>query len=290
MRCRTLLVTAIGLLYLLSSTVSDGSETSWPHVEKDFFIEASRGALPHVDIVNQIGRNPDTDKKGSPVPVFLGRDIWDLGIAGATPWLPPTAARIHQIASCDDEDGGAGGDTGALSVRIMGLDPTFERAQEDLELDGLTAVPTTIAYTMIYRMDVLTAGSVGRNVCHIDATADVDGTVTARISTGNNRSAMAIYQCPADKTCYIVFYDAFLTRELGVETFAAVSLMIKSFGGVWMLQRPFGLSGDGGSNVDRRVLLPIKVVAKSYVKMIANPSKDGQDISAGFSMLLIDTN
>ncbi|KKK59552.1 hypothetical protein LCGC14_3033250, partial [marine sediment metagenome] len=126
------------------------------------------------DRVRLKGVKPDTDQIASVTAVVIGRDIWDLGIAGATMWLPPQAARTHQIASSSAEDG-AGGATGALTIRIFGLDAAYLLQQEDLVLNGAGNVPTASPYTMIHRMFVLTAGSAGRNLGNIDATADTDG-------------------------------------------------------------------------------------------------------------------
>lgn len=278
----------LGLL-LIACLAFTGNTGWWQYGSantSDFFLEIAKGNVPGHYIVHKFGRNPDTDQIASATAVIIGRDIWDLGIAGATMWVPPTAARVHQIASSDDEDGGAGTDTGALTLRVFGLDASFALTQEDIVLNGTTDVATS-AMTMIYRMEVLTAGTAGRNLGNIDATADVDGTVTARVTINNNQSAMAIYQVPAATTCYEYGNFASLHKAGGAATFADTAIMLKDFGGVWRLQDAYDLATDGQPHVHHPETLPNAIPAKSYVKMVANPSKDAQDVSAGFDLLCI---
>ncbi len=246
------------------------------------------GNIAGLSHVNKFGRNPDTDQIASATAVVIGRDIWDLGIAGATMWVPPTAARTHQIASSNDEDGGAGTDTGALTICIFGLDADYALQQESLTLNGTTNVPTVNTYTMIYRMYVLTAGSAKCNLGHIDATADDDDTVTARITADNNQTEMAIYEVPAAKTGYIYNFYASLRKAGGGATFADATLMLKDFDSVWRVQDSLCVGTDGTSYASREYAIPIEICAKGYIKVIANPSKDAQDISAGFDLLLVD--
>lgn len=253
---------------------------------KSHGLEVSRGLVPGQMSVNKYGRNPDIDQIGSVTAVAIGRDIWDLGIAGATMWLPPTTARTHQVASSNAEDG-AGTSTGALTIRVFGLDAAFALQQEDLALNGLTDVPTANTYTMIHRMFVLTAGSAGRNLGNIDATADTDATVTARVTADNNQTKMAIYQIPAFMTGYVFATYASVHKVGGVATFADTALMVKDFGGVWREQDTMEVSVEGSSTVERDYRTPLVVSARAYVKMVADPSKDGQDVSAGFDLVLV---
>ncbi len=257
-------------------------------VPDPFYLELARGNVSNVSAINKFGRNPDIDQIGSVTTVKIGRDIWDLGIAGATMWLPPTTARTHQIASSNDEDGGAGGDTGALTLRIFGLDANYVFQQEDVTLNGTTNVATASTYTMIHRMYVLTAGSTGRNLGNIDATADSDTTVTARITIDNNQTAMAIFQIPGNKTGYMLNAYASLHKAGGATTFADAALMIMEFGATWRLQDSFPAATEGSPRIQHDWAVPFVVPAKAYIKIVGNPSKDAQDMSGGFDVVLMD--
>ncbi len=256
-----------------------------PQVVMPFPTAISVGEFTAYTFINKFGRNPDCDAAASATAVVIGRDIWDNGIAGATMWVPPTEARIHALVSTDDEDGGGVGPTGALTIRIFGLDADYLLQQEDLTLDGDQAINTVKAYTMIHRMYVLTAGTDGRNVGKITATAATDGTVTAAITIDNNQTAMAIYQIPADKTGYLFCFYASLQRRSQATKYVDAMLMLKEFGGVWRLHDTFAMASSA-NHTEHSYTHPFVVPAKAYLKVVADPSADAQDISAGFDLML----
>ena len=105
----------------------------------DAYLKIAAGAYDKHSSINKFGRNPDCDQAASATAVSVGRDIWDLGIAGAVAWVPPSA---------------------------------------------------------------------GRNLGNIDATADTDSTVTARVSADMSQTLMAIYQVPVAKAGYITHFAA----------------------------------------------------------------------------------
>lgn len=252
-----------------------------------FFTEVALGNVPGHTIINKFGRNPDCDQIASATAVNIGRDIWDLGIAGATMWVPPTEARLHAIAG-DATD--ALDDVGARTLRIFGLDDAWALQQEDHSMhatDGSTPVNTALAYTMIYRMEVLTTGSGGVNVGNITATAATDSTVTAQITALNNQTAMAIFQIPAATTGLLYGYDGSIHKSGGAAKLADITIMLKNFGGPWRAHEGLDVTSDGQPYNHHPYTLPILLQAKSYVKMVANPSADGQDISASFDIICV---
>ena len=253
-------------------------------------LDISGGLVPGVSHINKYGRNPDCDIKGSSSAVNIGRSIWDGGIGGAVNWLAPTVSRIHQLKSTsvnDDTDGG-GTNPGARTVQIYGLDANFALFNETLTLDGTTNVPTS-AYTMIYRMIVRSAGATGWNEGTITATADTDSTVTAQITIGNNQTLMTQFMVPANKKGYIVDYSGTLKKTGGVAKFADVFLMSMEFGQVWRV-RESGSCASDGQNKFFHDFRPYKTLqAKELVEIRANPSVDGQDVSASFDLILVGT-
>lgn len=250
-----------------------------------FFTEVALGNVPGHTIINKFGRNPDCDQIASATAVTIGRDVWDLGIAGATMWVPPTAASIHQLTAGTED--GSGGLTGALTVRVFGLDAAYALQEETVTLNGNSNVPTANTYTMIHRMEVLTTGSAGHNVGNIDATADEGSTVTARITINNNQTAMAIFQIPAATTGLLYGYDGSIHKSGGAAKLADITIMLKTFGGPWRAHEGLDVTSDGQPYNHHPYTLPIQLPAKSYVKMVANPSADAQDISASFDIICV---
>lgn len=259
-------------------------------LQDDPIVQIAFGDVPGRSLIVKFGRNSDCDQAastggGGATPI--GRDIWDGGIAGAAAWVPPTAARIHNLASANNEDGGStGGNTGALTVKVFGLDGSFAEQEETVSLGGITDAATINSYTMIYRMEVLTVGSAGRNLGGITATAAVDGTVTAKITADMNQSLMAIYQVPADRKGVIIQWGGDIHRKGGAQKFVDIFLMTMKFGGPWRVRDTEAFATDG-TNGDTLAVHKV-VEAKEYVKIIADPSADAQDIAGKFEIVMED--
>ena len=257
-------------------------------IRGESLLAIARGNVSGITHINKFGRNPDIDPAASSTAVNIGRTIWDGGIAGAVNWLAPTAARIHQIVSTDADDDGAPGGAGARTVRVYGLDANFALQQEDVVLNGTSNVATVKTYTMIYRIIVLTAGATGYNEGAITATADSDGTVTAKITAQNNQTLMAVYQIPAATKGYMYHYYASLHKTGGAAKFADVFLLSMRDGGVWRIRDATDLASDGSTYLERNFDVPKVFEAKELIQIVANPSADAQDISAGFDLILVD--
>jgi hypothetical protein len=257
--------------------------------QKSFIVEVAKGRVPGHSLVHKFGRNPDTDSAASATAVPVGRDVWDGGIAGATAWVPPTTARIHDLVSDNDEDGGAGTDTGALTVNVVGLDAAYHLQEEVVTMNGVTNAPTTATFTMIHRMEVLSAGSAGRNLGNITATAQTDSTVTAKSTADMNQTLMAIYQVPAGKTGYVVgWYFGIGRTGFGAAVSADGFFMVKEDGEVWHVHDTATVSRDGQNWFDEQTNLAESVPAKGLIKIAADPSADAQDTHGGFDLILVD--
>lgn len=166
--------------------------------QTDFNLDVARGLVSGQEGVNKFGRNPS-------IAAATREDLWTAGGL----WVPPTTARLHDIASTDVNDDGSPVGTGARTIRVFGLTAwgTAE-VSEDIIMDGTTNVPTVNSYVIIHRMIVLTVGSTGGNVGVISATAQTDATVTAEIAATNNQTQMAIYGIPSTQTLYLTGFDA----------------------------------------------------------------------------------
>ena len=239
----------------------------------DNALEIGRGNVSGQSSLLKFGRNSDVDTGGY-------EDIWD---GGAT-WVPPTTARVHDIASSSANDDSAG--TGARTVVVIGLNGSYAVTTETVELTASTETPTSNSYIIIYRMYVATAGSGGANAGTITATAQTDATVTAQISVGFNQTLMAVYQVPAGKTAYLRRYYASMNNPTAT-TSADVRLLVKPFGEVYQTKHIVGLLSAGTSFVDYRYDLPLVITEKSIIKLAAQVSANNIDISGGFDLVLI---
>lgn len=153
-------------------------------------LAASLDLIPGLSSLNKFGECSKA-ASGTPTDIWSGAD----GVTGPAIWLPPTAARVHQLAStsANDTDGG----TGARTVRVYYIDAwTGGFYSVDRTLNGLSnvALPSCV---LIYRIKCLTWGTGGVNAGVITATAEApDSRVTAAITTGQNQTQMDIYGVP----------------------------------------------------------------------------------------------
>ena len=173
-----------------------------------FAMAVAQGWLPGFAKVNKFGHATDCDSG-------IATDIWD-GADGALStdvWVPPTAARIHAIASSDVNDVAAGSGTGKIKVYGLASWDTAETS-EDVVMDGTNDVNTQTAYVIIHRMHP-TDDAVGVNAGDITATAATDGTITAAILAGETQTQMAIYGIPSTQTLQISCARAQIVKLTG---------------------------------------------------------------------------
>lgn len=235
-------------------------------------LSLARGVIKGHSAVLKFGRNTDVDTAAN-------EDIWD----GGGVWVPPTAARIHNLASTDatDDDG----DDGARTVEVFGLDANFLEISETVTLNGVSNVSTVNSYTRIHRMKVKTAGVDGQNNGTIAATAVTDATVTAQISIGQNQTLMAIYTILAGKTGYMVSFFANMNRSNSTGS-ADIRLLIRPENEVYQVKAHVGIIGSGTSHFMHVYIVPLKINAKSDIKIDGNVSSNNTDLSAGFDLAL----
>jgi hypothetical protein len=116
----------------------------WPLASKDFMLDVAMGRVPGVSYINKFGRNPDIDTATVP------EDIWD----GGGIWVPPTAARTHDIVSSSVEDVGTLLSTGSADTGSSTT--TLYDAAADFVTDGVAAGDTVINDTNYDHSTVIT--------------------------------------------------------------------------------------------------------------------------------------
>jgi hypothetical protein len=156
-----------------------------------FYLAVQQGKVPGYSMVNKFGYNP-TIGSGS------FETIWETG--GNYSWQS-TAVTVD-VVSDDVNDDVAG--TGARTLRIQGLDGSYNFAEETVDMDGTTTVTTTQTFLRVFRMSVETAGSSGNNEGTITVTYTGGSDVAATISAGNGQTLMALYTIPAGYTGYLL--------------------------------------------------------------------------------------
>lgn len=234
----------------------------------------------HTITVNKFGRAPGYVDNGQ------ATDIWDLD---QPIWLAPTASRIHAIVSTSTNDTSASG-TGARTIRVYGLrEWDGVESSEDISLTGTSPVNTTRSWVIIHRMKVLTSGASGPNVGVITATAATDGTVTAQILAGEGQTQMAIYGVGSRHNAFLTGYYASVQRE-PTAAGASIEVLVNPFPDdqptVFLVKHTQGVVTTGTSYFRHDFNPYVKYAGPCIIKIQANGTKDGMDVSAGFDLIL----
>ena len=244
-----------------------------PVTDYPYALMLARGLVPNNVAVKKFGRNPDIDV-GS-------EDIWSQG----GNWVAPTAARVHAIASSNAEDGGAGTDTGALTVSVNGLNASYADTTETVVLNGTTPVNTANSYVIIHRMIVLTAGSAGANVGTITATAAApDSTVSCAVVIGKNQTQFCIYQVPAGYTGYMWRFGGSMNG--GANANVDLELFAKPFGGVFNLKGTINITTGAGA-VSREYNTPQAFTEKTILKIRGSSDTVNSNVVGNFDLTLV---
>ena len=156
-----------------------------------FYLAVQQGKVPGYSMVNKFGYN-------SSIGSGSFETIWETG--DDYPWQ--SSAVTVDVVSDDTDDDVAG--TGARTLRIQGLDGSYNLAEETIDMDGTTTVTTTQTFLRVFRMSVETAGSSGNNEGTITVTYTGGSDVAATISEGNGQTLMALYTIPAGYTGYLL--------------------------------------------------------------------------------------
>jgi len=156
-----------------------------------FYLAVQQGKVPGYSMVNKFGYN-------SSIGSGAFETIWETG--NDYPWQ--SSAVTVDVVSDDTNDDVAG--TGARTLRIQGLDGSYNLAEETVDMDGTTTVTTTQTFLRVFRMSVETAGTSGNNVGNISVTYTGGSDVAATISPGNGQTLMTLYTIPAGYTGYLL--------------------------------------------------------------------------------------
>ncbi len=247
----------------------------------DFILEVQKGNVAGHSGVGKFGRNTDIDNANN-------EDIWD----GGGIWVAPTTARTHDIASDSTSD--ASGGVGARTVRVYGLtDWDTAEISEAVTMNGTSNVATSNAYVIIHRMRVMTWGATSVNVGKITATAQTDGTVTARISDSPinfGQTQMAIYGVPSTQTAYVLSAYSDVLRNSGttkVDNHLLVNPRPDAVLDHFITKDTF-VSLNTVGHTQSPYPAYKTFAGPCIIKMQADVSANNTDVSAGFNLILAD--
>lgn len=231
------------------------------------FYEVAAGYDNSASMVQKFGYNAAVDG---------ACDVWEAD--GAYTGFLSEAGTLD-VVSADEDD--ATGDTGARTLRLIGLDASGERLTEDVTLTGLTPVTTTGEFLRMQRAYVLTAGSTGTNEGIITIDTTVGDTKVATIGAGMGQTLIACYTVPASTAGDIIRWYADISKAAGAAANVVVALQTRDDGGAWRTREIHSL--QNGQSVLKDIVIEVGPLTDIRVSVLSASS--ATLVSAGFDVV-----
>lgn len=173
----------------------------------------------------------------------------------------------------------------AHTLRLWGLtDWDTPEVSEEINLTGVDDVPTVNDYVIIHRMAVLTKGVTSSNAGTIDATADTDNTVTARIMPLAGQTQMAVYGFPSVENILLHTFGASMQLAPAASAVADITLLMNPQPGDeeinFITKHTFGLQTTGTSLFEKVYRRPRLFSGPGILKIQATSGTNNADVSA----------
>lgn len=221
--------------------------------------------FPKGDIVVCVGRNGVIGAAFETV--YAGNIVY--------PWL--AAKDTIDVVSSAVADDGAPAGTGALTVRLTGVDDVGAAATEDYILNGTTPVAGAVEFFRVNRAEVLTVGTGGKNAGVITFTDNGGSAVQMIIPIGENVGEGAFYTVPAGKRAVVRKVWACNTAASVVE----FGLFIRENGGVIKRSLKFAVNGEP---LVYEPIQPVTAGALADIELMAKDAATGGILDAGFEL------
>lgn len=166
-------------------TTLDGAVSTAP---LDFFLGVQREVYTGYRPLGVFGVNPALDNTNSEL-------LW----AKSAAYTFPTSASTLSITSTSADDASAG--TGLRTLKLRGLDSSYNEIEETITMNGTTAVTTTNSYFRLNEAVGVTGGSGLKNAGVIEIK---HGSLTlGYIPAGITRTQLGLFTVPANHTLYL---------------------------------------------------------------------------------------
>jgi hypothetical protein len=201
--------------------------------------------------------------------------VWTVGGAYAF----PSTAGIVTATSTSTED--AAGQTGALTVRLQGLDANYNEVEEDFTLNGTVGVAGTVSFLRTHRAFVLTGNNDNNNVGNINFTHQPTSNTVCQIAAAMGQSQVTFYTIPAGKSGYLRAFAATMNKnqENTVRLFQK-----KPDGGVFRLASELNLYS---SNMHTTYSIPLYFTEKTDLE-VRTYTGSNCTVSSMFDLLVVD--
>lgn len=242
---------------------------------RDFFINTASGNEPHVTSITMWGScdSIDTTKKM----------IW-CGDVDYTHLVTPSL--IH-FASDDPDDTVSG--TGARVIRIGGLNLNYTWQYEDVNMNGLSNVTTTLEYIRVYQAEVIQSGSSQTNEGLIYGGDVLTESLQVWVNPNRGRTTWAGWTVPAGYTGFMVNTGTQTTMQktqgtmtywLEYRLYRVANQTWVTYGEIWLLDDTFNF---GYPTV-------LSMPEKTDVRISAQTSAGDADSSGWLTFIMVENS
>lgn len=242
----------------------------------DFHIEVSKGLVPKHSFVHKFGHNLDVDTGSDP------ETIWSAGGL----YVFPSSADTLKIISSDVDDNGTG-TTGALTIKVQGLDANYDAIEEDFTLNGQAAVTGDKEFLRVYRAFVTSAGSSEHNEGVITINNSDDSITLAEIPVEHGQTQMAVYTIPRNYKGYLTSFSGAMSKA--TPSTAIVLEMAFRKNGVKRVKQNIAIDTTGSTSFIKYFDCPLLIEEKTDIYVNAKEvSANNSGVFSNFSIILVD--
>jgi len=241
----------------------------------NFNLEIAKGNVLGHSLKSKFGRNPAVGTTGFDT-------IWNGG--GKYTGFDAVVAETVTIVSASADDASAG--TGLRTLRLYGLDTNGVEQTEDIILNGITVVTSTLLYLRLDTAKGLTAGTLGYNVGDISiAQSTTTAVIFAVVPATYNSTMIAAYTIPSNKTGYLIVQRAAIANKNAATV--AIRMQIRQPSSVFNVAGEAAMNSVGTGYVEQIFPVPQTLPAMTDLFIEAEASATVA-VSAFFDIILVD--
>jgi hypothetical protein len=242
----------------------------------DFHTEVSKGLVPKHSFIHKFGHNLEIDTNSVP------ETIWSAGGL----YVFPSSADTLKIISSDFDDNGTG-TTGALTIKVQGLDANYDAIEEDFTLNGQTAVTGNKEFLRVYRAFVTSAGSSEYNEGVITINNSNDTLTLATIPAEGGQTQMAVYTIPRNYKGYLTSFSGAINKT--TPSTAIILEMVFRKNSVKRVKQSIAIDTTGSTSFIKHFECPLPIEEKTDIYVNAKEvSANNSGVFSNFSIILVD--
>lgn len=206
-------------------------------------------------------------------------DMWGLGGTQPIYIFPPASGEGMTIQSSNAADNQV--------IKTFLLDKTGIEVITDVTLNGLNPVVITGTFRAFNRAFNDDSTEFLGNLLIKGATS---GNTFGYVASSEQQTTQCIYTVPSDKYALVRNVSTAINASTNQDAAAAVRFSAQRDGKVFRTQIRYGLQKKGTSNISSDLIIPSLYPPLCRIKISMTPDTTDMDISAEFSVQLIDSD